>query len=99
MNLPSILLLISALLVPISAVFADSPQDNADAAVAHVLFDYEEPGFEFASWRVNGRGEVNILFASNMPDALYGEILTKLQKHPDIPSVLSSKGGPACALW
>ena len=99
MNWPAVGLVILILMLPFSYTCAEDKQGIADAAVANTLFDYEEPGYEFASWRVNGRGEVHILFASNMPEALYGEILTKLQKHPDIPSVLSSKGGPACSLW
>jgi len=38
-------------------------------------------------------------FARNIPDALYREILTKLQNHPDVDGVLSGKGGPPCRLW
>ena len=73
--------------------------DKAHLAVSNILFDYEEPGYTFASFRVNENGFVDILFASNMPDALYGEILTRLQQHPDISGVLASQGGPACKLW
>lgn len=73
--------------------------DKAHIAVSNILFEYEEPGYEFASFRVDERGFVDILFAENMPDKLYGEILTKMQNHPDIDDVLSSKGGPPCKLW
>ena len=98
MKLPALAIAL-ILLFPASGLIAGEKRDVADAAVANILFEYEEPGYEFASWRVNGRGEVSILFARNMPDELYGEILTRLQDHPDIPSVLSDKGGPSCALW
>jgi hypothetical protein len=37
-----------------------------------------------------------ISFASNMPDALYSDLLAKLQKHPDINGVIAGKGGRAC---
>jgi hypothetical protein len=77
---------------------ADALQ-KADLAVATVLFDYEEPGYEFASYRVSEDGFVEIVFASNMPDDLYVEILNKLQNHPDIKGVLAGKGGPTCRLW
>lgn len=99
MRLYKFLLVILFSIAPLISLQAGERLDKADTAVANVLFEYEEPGYEFASWRVNERGEVNILFARNMPEELYGEILTRLQKHPDIPSVLSSKGGPACGLW
>lgn len=85
-------------LTPVTA--AGTPEyDKAHLAVSNILFDYEQPGYEFASFRVNDDGFVDILFAENMPDDLYGEILTKMQNHPDIDGVLSSKGGPACKLW
>jgi len=73
--------------------------DKAHLAVSNILFDYEEPGYEFASFRIDDDGLVNIIFAVNMPDALYGEILTKLQQHPDIYEVFASQGGPVCSLW
>jgi hypothetical protein len=80
-----------------SAVLADE-LDRADAAVATVLFEFEGSE-EYASYRANEDGSVDLIFARNTPDALYEAILTRLQKHPDISSVLASKGGPACRLF
>ena len=71
---------------------------RADAAVANILFDYDG-SFEFASYKVSESGFVDITFANNTPDALYGEILDKLEEHPDIDGVLSGKGGPTCDLF
>ncbi|KPK37321.1 MAG: hypothetical protein AMJ69_11915 [Gammaproteobacteria bacterium SG8_47] len=89
------MLSIGAYLAP---VHAEDAQAKADAAVAHVLFDYEG-SFEFVSYAVNEKGFVDVTFARNIPDALYREILTKLQNHPDVDGVLSGKGGPPCRLW
>jgi len=72
--------------------------DNADAAVANILFDYEGSE-EFATYIIKDDGFVDITFARNMPDKLYGEILTKLNSHPDINGVLAGKGGPVCKIW
>lgn len=71
---------------------------RADAAVANILFDYDG-SFEFASYKVSESGFVDITFARNTPDALYSEILGKLEGHPDIDGVLSGKGGPTCDLF
>lgn len=68
---------------------------KADLAVANILFDFDGSD-QFATYRVNDDGFVDIVFASNMPDKVYGELLTRLQNHPDISGVLSGKGGPAC---
>jgi hypothetical protein len=72
--------------------------EKADSAVANILFDYDGSQ-EFASYMINDDGFVDITFATNTPDKLYGEILTKMQNHPDIDGVLSGKGGPICKLW
>lgn len=72
--------------------------EKADTAVANILFDYDGSN-EFASYRVSEDGFVDIVFASNMPDALYSEILNRLQTHPDIKDVLAGKGGPVCRLF
>ena len=72
-------------------------QAMADKAVANILFDFEY-GSEVASYRVNEDGFVNMDFASNTPDALYGDILTKIKRHPDIKGVLASKTAPACSI-
>ena len=69
--------------------------DKADAAVANVLFEYDGSE-EYASYKANEDGSVDLIFANNTPDTLYEDIITKLQNHPDITSVLASQGGPAC---
>ena len=69
--------------------------DKADAAVANVLFEYDGSE-EYATYRANEDGSVDLIFAKNTPDDLYEDILTKLQNHPHITSVLASQGGPAC---
>jgi len=80
------------------AVLAGEAQDKADLAVANILFDYDGAN-EFASYRVNNKGFVDITFASNMPDALYSEILDRLQHDPGIKGVLAGRGGPACSAF
>ena len=77
--------------------FADE-LTKADEAVANILFEYDGSE-EFASYKANEDGSVDLVFARNTPDDLYEEILTRLQKHPHINSVLASKGGPACKLF
>lgn len=72
-------------------------QSKADEAVAVTLFEYEGSD-EFASYRVNEDGFVDIVFARNMPDKLYAELITKLQNHPNIDGVLAGKGGPVCKI-
>jgi len=69
--------------------------DKADSAVANVLFEYDGSE-EYATYKANEDGSVDLIFARNTPDNLYEDILTKLQNHPHITSVLASKGGPAC---
>lgn len=73
-------------------------QAIADSAVANILFDYDGSS-EFASYTINESGFVDIIFAKDMPDNLYGEILTKLQNTKEISGVLSSKSGPICGLF
>lgn len=90
----AMILLTLALVTPVSA---DKLQ-KADSAVANILFDYDGAQ-EFASYRVDENGFVDIVFARNMPDKLYSEILARLQNHPDIDGVLAGKGGPACSLF
>ncbi|MBI5752242.1 MAG: hypothetical protein HZA59_08885 [Hydrogenophilales bacterium] len=87
-----------ALLSALSALPAwaeDDAQSKADRAVANLLFEYEGAE-EFASYLIRPDGLADISFASNMPDALYSELLAKLQKHPDINGVIAGKGGRAC---
>lgn len=89
---------IIALLGALSALPAwaeEDAQSRADRAVANLLFEYEGAE-EFASYLIRPDGFVDISFASNMPDALYSELLARLQKHPDINGVIAGKGGYAC---
>jgi hypothetical protein len=71
---------------------------QADAAVANILFEYDGSE-EYATYKANDDGSVDLIFASNTPDKLYEDILTRLQNHPDISSVLAGKGGPVCKLF
>ena len=71
---------------------------NADAAVANILFEYDGSE-EFATYIIKDDGFVDITFARNMPDKLYGELLSKLNNHPDIKGVLAGRGGPICRQW
>ena len=73
---------------------ADKESKSTDAVTA-ILFDHEAE--EFATYKISSKGYVDITFASNTPDLIYSVILNKLLHHPDIPEVLSGKGGPACA--
>jgi hypothetical protein len=93
----TIMLLLSAcLLIAGTVVFADEDrQSRADAAVANILFDYDY-GSEFATYRINEDGFVDIIMASNTPSEIYVEILNRMENHPDIDGVLASNSGPAC---
>lgn len=84
-----------SLLSALPAWAEDDAQSKADRAVASLLFEYEGAE-EFASYLIRPDGLADISFASNMPDALYSEMLAKLQKHPDINGVIAGKGGRAC---
>ena len=79
-------------------VVAADAWDKASNAVANILFDYDG-SHEFATYLIKENGSVDITFARNTPDKLYGEILTKLKNHTDIKGVLAGKGGPICSLW
>ena len=87
--------LIILLLISFSGLPHADALSKADAAVANILFDFDGAD-EFATYRVNDDGFVDIVFARNMPDKVYSELLTRLQNHPDIHGVLAGKGGPAC---
>jgi len=66
------------LLVFLSApVFSEDALSKADAAVANILFEYDGSE-EFASYVVSDSGFVDIIFANNIPNKLYSEILNKL---------------------
>jgi len=88
-------LLFFALLLNLSLPLHADELGKADSAVANLLFEYDGSE-EYATYKANEDGSVDLIFASNTPDDLYEDILTKLQNHPDITSVLASKGGPAC---
>jgi len=70
----------------------------AENAVSAVLWEYED-SFEFVHYSINDSGFVDMTFASDTPDDLYVEIITKLNRHPDIDGVLAGKNGSACGLW
>lgn len=76
-------------------VLAEDALSKTSAAVTNILFDHDAD--EFASYDIRDSGFLDITFARNTPDALYSEILNKLQKHPDIKGVLAGKGGPTCS--
>lgn len=90
-------LLLACILVISQTLHADE-QSQADAAVANTLFEYDGSE-EYATYKVSENGAVDLIFASNTPDSLYEDILTQLQSHPHISSVLASKGGPVCKLF
>lgn len=94
-------LLVTTLLACFLGICSLSHADEAtqaDAAVANILFEYDGSE-EYASYKANDDGSVDLIFSSNTPDKLYEEILNQLQKHPHISSVLASKGGPVCPLF
>ena len=68
---------------------------QADAAVANILFEYDGSE-EYATYKANDDGSVDLIFASNTPDEIYEDILTQLQNHPHNSSVQAGKGGPVC---
>lgn len=91
--------LISALLsilIFANTALADTQADKADYAVGNILFEYEIPDGDGASYVIEDNGFVNIQFAENIPDDMYEEVLTALKSHPDINGVLSGKGLPIC---
>lgn len=97
-RLISLSFVVSLYLVFSQVIWAEEDkQSKADIAVANILFDYDF-GSEFASYRVDENGFVDLIMASNTPDEIYSEILTRMQNHPDIDDVLPSKSGPACKI-
>ena len=82
-----------AVLAPVAG--AEDAETKASSAVANILFEYD--GSDFASYAVREDGFVDILFARNTPDKLYGEMIDKLRAHPDIKGVLPGKTGPVCS--
>jgi len=76
-------------------VLAEDAQSKTSTAVTSILFEYDAG--EFASYSIEDNGFLDITFARNTPDALYSEILNKLQNNPDIKGVLAGKGGGTCS--
>ena len=81
------------LLITVMAAFslptiAGDAQDKADYAVGNILFEYEVPDGDGASYVIEDNGFVNIQFAENIPEDLYSKVLTALKSHPDIKGVL-----------
>ena len=77
-----------------SPIHAEDGLSKTSSAITNILFEYDAG--EFTSYGIRDDGFLDITFARNTPDALYSEILNKLQKHPDIKGVLAGKGGPSC---
>jgi hypothetical protein len=93
----TVLLFVCALFASVTGYTEEDKQSRADAAVANILFDYDF-GSEFATYRINEDGFVDIIMASNTPSDIYVEILDRLENHPDIDGVLASNSGPACKI-
>ena len=93
----SVLLLVTFLFVSFTSLVQADELSKADLAVANILFDFDGSD-QFASYSVNEDGFVDIVFASNMPDKVYSELLSRLQNNPDIKGVLAGKSGPSCTV-
>lgn len=92
-------LILGTLLMAVQpVVLAQDAYLQADEAVAEILFDYEH-GSDFSTYSINERGFASITFASNMPNELYSEVLTRLKNHKGISGVLAGKSGPPCRAW
>lgn len=70
----------------------------AEDAVSEILWDYED-SFEYVQYRVTDSGHVDMTFASNTPESLYQEIVSKVREDPNVDSVLAGKNGAACSLF
>jgi len=87
-------LLVPLLIAGPWAAHAEDAMSKTSSAATGILFDYDAS--DFASYSIRDDGHLEITFARNTPDALYSEILNKLQNHPDIKGVLAGKDGPSC---
>lgn len=76
---------------------AEDLESKATDAVTAILFEQEAEAI--ASYRISEKGFVDITFARDTPDLIYGVILNKLLHHPDITGVLAGKNGPFCNLY
>ena len=94
-TLRCLLLAISLGLTGLPTAQAEDAVSKTSAAVSGILFDYDAS--DFASYRIRDDGHLEVTFARNTPDALYSEILNKLQNHPNIKGVLAGKDGPSCS--
>ena len=92
---PRLLTVLFCCLLSITSMLNADELEQADAAVANILFEYDGSE-EYATYKANDDGSVDLVFASNTPDKIYEDILNKLQNHPHITSVLAGKGGPVC---
>lgn len=92
---PLLALLLTFGLFSSGQALASDRQSRADLAAAEIIFEFEAD--DFASYGVRSSGFLDITFASNIPNELYGEIITTLKAHPDIRGVLPSKSGPSCS--
>lgn len=73
---------------------AEDAVSKTSAAVSNIIFTYDAD--EFSSYRIREDGFLEFTFARNTPEALYSEILNKLQNSPDIKGVLPGRDGPTC---
>jgi|AMFO01.1.fsa_nt_gi hypothetical protein len=80
------------------ATAAVADRASAEDAVTEVLWDYED-SFEFVQYSVSDSGHVVLTFASNTPDDLYSEIVTRIRNHPGVDSVLPGRDGGVCSLF
>ena len=64
-------------------------QDEATAALTEILFDSD---MENISYAVSNSGDIDIVFGAAVSDDQYISILRKIQSHPQINSVLASRG-------
>ena len=94
----NIIFFIALTLFGSTLVFAEEDAESkASRAVTDIIFD--NVAEEYISYRISSKGEVDLIFAGNTPDATYSLILNKMKQHPGIKSVLAGKGGPSCSLF
>ncbi|MFV2056901.1 MAG: hypothetical protein ACC707_10560 [Thiohalomonadales bacterium] len=91
-------LIIILLIFNANFALAEDVNSRADFAVANILFDYDRSS-EFATYAIDESGFVSISFSRDIPELLYGEILTRMQNSPEITGVLSDRGGPVCGFF
>lgn len=72
-----------ALLIGSVPALASETEAKASEAVANVLFDFDGSN-EFVSYHVREDGFVDAVFARNIPEPLYNEVVEKLRTNPGI---------------